>query len=347
MEKSFVIPSVLEENSTAFSKVAENFIDGIRIVNYKDKDYVVGNLALKEGSAPHKLINSSAEDVDYQLLALTGLLISTMGSYKKLVVTAGFPYTTHQSYRKNAEKFFLGKHEISFDARPFGRAGIEKIEVVVEQIEILTEIDGCIKAIRSGNEKESFFVVSLGFGTFEIALSTPSGITHRTTYSTKGISYAVGLVESELQKEYYLNLLTEQQIERAFQRGSMVLNRKRVDLTELRAKALRSYYAEVISPSLRKKFTDEDFDTAKKIYLVGGGALYTELVDMFRKEFESILEIKVFGEPNLCAAKGFCLNSMQKGKPNGEAVADNRERTAYVGIDLGNSNTAIVVNTFE
>jgi plasmid segregation protein ParM len=344
MEKSFVIPSVLEENTTAFSKVAENFVDGIRIVNFKDKDYIVGNLALKEGNAPHKLINSSAEDVDYQLLALTGLLIATMGTYTKLVVTAGFPYTTHQSYRKNAEKFFLGKHEICFDGRTFGRNEMEKIDVTVDQIEVLTEIDGCIKAIQNSNEKESFFVVSLGFGTFEIALSTPLGITHRTTYSTKGISYAVGIVESELQKEYYLNLLTDQQIERAFQRGSIVLNRKRVDLTELRAKALRSYYAEVISPALRKKFTDEDFDSAKKLYLVGGGALYSELVEMFKKEFESLLEIKVFSEPNLCAARGFCLNSMQKGKVNGDADLEKRDRIAYVGIDLGNSNTAIVVN---
>lgn len=344
MEKSFIIPSALEENSTMFSKVTENFIDGIRLVNFKEKDYIVGNLALKEGNAPHKLINSSAEDIDYQVLAITGLLISTLGSYNKLIVTAGFPYTTHQSYRKNAEKFFQGKHEIQFDARTFGRNEIEKLEVTVEQIEILTEIDGCIKAIRNSGEKENFFVVSLGFGTFEIALSTPSGITHRTTYSTKGISYAVNLVETELQKEHYLNLLTEQQIERAFQRGSMVLNRKRVDLTELRTKALKSYYAEVISPSLRKKFTDEDFDSVRKIYLVGGGALYTELVDMFRKEFESILEIKVFSEPNLCAAKGFCLNSMQKAKPHVD-TEEKKDRIAYVGIDLGNSNTAIVVNT--
>jgi plasmid segregation protein ParM len=347
MEKSFIIPSVFEENLTTFSKVAENFIDGIRIVNFKDKDYIMGNLALKEGNAPHKLINSSAEDIDYQLLALTGLLISTLGTYTNLIVTAGFPYTTHQSYRKNAEKFFLGKHEINFDARTYGRNEVEKVDVTVEQIEILTEIDGCIKAIRNTNEKDNFFVVSLGFGTFEIALSTPTGITHRTTYSTKGISYAVSLVESELQKEYYLNLLTEQQIERAFQRGSIVLNRKRVDLTALRAKALKSYYSEVISSSLRKKFTDEDFESVKKIYLVGGGALYSELVEMFTKEFENVLEIKVFSEPNLCAAKGFCLNSMQKAKANAESGIDSRNRVAYVGIDLGNSNTAIVVNTLD
>ena len=49
MEKSFIIPSVFEENSMLFSKVADNFIDGIRIVHFKEKDYIIGNLALKEG----------------------------------------------------------------------------------------------------------------------------------------------------------------------------------------------------------------------------------------------------------------------------------------------------------
>jgi plasmid segregation protein ParM len=347
MEKSFIIPSVLEENTTTFSKVADNLVDGIKIVNFKNKDFIIGNLALKEGIAPHKLINSSAEDIDYQLLALTSLLISSMKTYTKLVVTAGFPFTTVQSYKKNAEKFFRGKHEIHYDANTIGKNEIEKTEVSVDQVEILSEIEGCIKAIRYNNEKDSFFVVSLGFGTFEIALSTPTGITHRTTYSTKGISYAVNLLEKELQKEHYLNLLTEQQIERAFQRGSIVLNRKRVDLSDLRNEALKSYYSEVISPALRKKFTDEDFETARKIYLVGGGALYTELVDMFKEEFDNILELKVFPEPNLCAAKGFCLNSIEKAKAVAENEANKQERIAYVGIDLGNSNTAIVVNTLE
>jgi hypothetical protein len=345
MEKSVIIPSVFEENTMEFSKIAENFVDGIRIVNFNDKEYVVGNLALREGVAPHKLINSSAEDIDYQLLALTGLVTSTMGTFTKLVVTAGFPYTTFQSYRKNAERFYLGRHEVCFDARTFGRNEVEKMDFTVDQVDIITEIDGCIKAIRNNGENDNFFIASIGFGTFETALSTPSGIVHRTTYSTKGISYAVDLTESELQKEHYLNLLTDQQMERAFQRGSIVANRQRLDLTDLRTKSLRTYYSEVISPALRKKFTDEDFVNTEKIYLVGGGALYSELVEMFKIEFGSILDVKVFPNPHLCAAKGFCLNSMQKAK----SIADveKRERIAYVGIDLGNSNTAIVVNTLE
>ena len=68
MERSFVIPSVFEENSTEFHKVAENFVDGIKIMDFNDKDYLVGNLALREGDSPHKLINSSVTEIDYQLM---------------------------------------------------------------------------------------------------------------------------------------------------------------------------------------------------------------------------------------------------------------------------------------
>lgn len=346
MERSFIIPSVFEENSMVFSKVADNFIDGIRIVHFKEKDYIIGNLALKEGVAPHKLINSSAEDVDYQLLALSSILISSLGSYTKLVVTIGFPNTTFQLYKKDAERFFAGNHLICFDGKTFGKDQIEKIEVNVENVDVIPEIEGCSKAIRhTFKEKDDFFVASLGFGTFELALSSMSGIVHRTAYSTKGISYAVNLLENELQKEYYLNMLTDQQIERAFQRGLIISNRKRVDITNMRAKALQSYYQEVISPSIRKKFNDEDYVNTKKIYLAGGGAMYPEMVELFKNEFKDILEVVVFPEPYLCAAKGYGINSMSKVKQNIDT--EKQERIAYVGIDLGNSNTAIVVNTID
>jgi len=346
MERSFIIPSVFEENSMLFSKVADNFIEGIRIVNFKEKDYIIGNLALKEGVVPHKLINSSANDIDYQLLALSSILISSLGAYNRLVVTIGFPNTTFQLYKKNAESFFLGNHLICFDGKTFGKNQIEKVEVNVEQVDVIPEIDGCSKAIRHlFKEKDDFFVASLGFGTFELALSSLSGTVHRTAYSTKGISYAVNILENELQKEYYLNMLSDQQIERAFQRGSIISNRKRVDITALRAKALQSYYQEVISPSIRKKFNDEDYVNTKKIYLAGGGAMYPELVALFNEEFKDIIEVVVFPEPYLCAAKGYGINSLSKAKQNGDT--EKQERIAYVGIDLGNSNTAIVVNTVD
>jgi plasmid segregation protein ParM len=347
MERSFVIPSVFEENSTEFHKVAENFADGIKIVDFNGRDYLVGNLALREGNAPHKLINTSVREIDYQLMAITGLVIASMGRYSKLIVTAGFPYTSYQSYRKDAEKFLLNRFDINFDSRTYGGYKVERATFDVDSIEIMTEIDGCVKAIREGiqMEKNNFFIASLGYGTFEIAQSLPKGIVQRTLYSTKGLSYAVNIVENELKKDYYLNLLTEHQLEKAFQRGLIVLNRQRINLKELRMKALTSYYHEVISPAIKRKITDDDFTNTERLYLVGGGAMYQELVDMFKEEFQSILDVVVYPEPYLCAGRGYCLQSLSKSKLVGNN--ENPGNTAYVGLDIGNSNTVIYISTSD
>jgi plasmid segregation protein ParM len=345
MERSFVIPSVFEENTTEFHKVAENFVDGIKIIDFNGKDYLVGSLALREGNAPHKLINTSVREIDYQLLAISGLVVSTMGRYSRLVVTAGFPFTTFQSYRKDAEEFMMKRFDINFDSRTYGGFKIEKSSFQVDSIEIMTEIDGCVKAIRDGvqQEKNNFFIASIGYGTFEIAQSMPRGIVQRTTESTKGLNYAVSIVENELKKEYYLNLLTEQQIERTFQRGLIVLDRKRIDLKELRLKALTSYYHEVISPAIKRKITDDDYTNTDRLYLVGGGAMYPELVDMFKNEFQSFLDVVVYPEPYLCAGRGYCLQSLSKVKLSSDF--ESHENTAYVGLDIGNSNTVVYVST--
>ena len=344
MERSFVIPSVFEENSIELHKVADNLVDGIKITNFNGKDYLVGNLALREGSAPHKLINTSVNEIDFQLMAVSGLLVSTMGRYSKLVVTTGFPFTTFQSYRKDAEKFLQRRFDVGFDTRTYGGSKLEMSSFTVDSVEIMTEIDGCVKAIRDGAQpdRNNFFVASLGYGTFEIAQSLPKGVVNRTTYSSKGLQYAVSIVENELKKQYYLNLLTEQQIEKAFQRGLIVLNRKRISLKELRLKALTSYYNEVILPAIKRKFTDEDYTNTDRLYLVGGVARYPELVDMFREEFSSFLDIVVYPDPYLCAGKGFCLQSIAKAKLTSDL--ENRENTAYVGIDIGNSNTVVYIH---
>ena len=43
------------------------------------------------------------------------------------------------------------------------------------------------------------------------------------------------------------------------------------------------YYNEIVAPNLRKAFIDDDFNKCTKMYLVGGGALYPELVDCFKE----------------------------------------------------------------
>ena len=345
MKRSYVFPSVFEESFVDYAKVAENFIDGMKIVNFNQHDYLIGNMALNQGNSPHKLLFSSASELDYQLLALTSLIIATQGTDNKLVVTTGFPFITYPVFKKGARDFFLGKHLVSFDTRTFGGSGVETVSVNVDSLDVITEINGCIKAICEGQtaEKQNFFIGSLGFGNFELALYTQNGIIQRTTHSEKGINYAVNILENEIQKHYYINLLTEQQIERAFQRGYFVINRRKLDITDMRRRALTSYYNEVISPGMRNKFLNEDFVKANKLYLVGGGAMYQELIDLFREEFQEVLEVIVYPDPYLCASEGYCLNSMSLAR-----AANNpelTEGTIYVGIDLGNSNTVVTVNT--
>lgn len=346
MKRSYLFPSVYEETFVDHYKVAENFMDGMKIVKFNNHDYLIGNLALSEGVYPHKFLNSSVNDIDYQLLALTSLIIASHGKFERLVLTVGFPYISYNIYKKAAVDFLLGKHQVSFDTRTFGGNGIESLAVNIDKVEVISELDGCIRAIRDGQtaEKNNFFVGSLGFGSFELALSTPAGVVQRTTHSERGINYAVNILENEIRKEYYLNL-SEQQIERAFQRGTFVINRHKVDVTELRKQALTSYYNEVLSPAMRKKFVDEDYLKTQKIYLVGGGAMYPELVNLFKEEFNSIIEVIVIPEPYLCASEGYCLNSLSSAQSS--STMETRDSTAYVGIDIGNSNTVVTVFTYN
>jgi hypothetical protein len=346
MKRSYSFPSVYEETSIDHFKVAENFLEGIKIVKFNQRDYLIGNLALSEGIYPHKFLNSSADDIDFQLLALTSLIIATHGKFEKIIATVGFPYVTHAIYKKGAMEFLQGKHQVSFDTRTFGGSGIENLNVNLDKVDVIIEIDGCIKAIREGQaaEKGNFFICSLGYGSFELALSTPAGVVQRTTHSERGISYAVNILENEIRKEYYINL-SEQQIERAFQRGNFVVNRRKVDISNIRKQALTSYYNEVISPAMRRKFLDEDFLKTNKIYLVGGGALYPELVELFQAEFKDILDVIVVDDPTLCASEGYCLHSI--GSSQNTNTLESRDNTAYVGIDIGNSNTVITVFTYN
>ena len=74
-------------------------------------------------------------------------------------------------------------------------------------------------------EKENFFIVSLGYGTCEAVVSTRAGLITRSAVSTHGIRHAVNLLANELSKNFYLNLKTEHQIDVAFQKGNITVNR--------------------------------------------------------------------------------------------------------------------------
>ncbi len=157
---------------------------------------------------------------------------------------------------------------------------------------------------------------------------------------------------NELSKNFYLNLKTEHQIDVAFQKGNITVNRVKHNILDIREKVLKMYYNEIVAPNLRKAFIDDDFNKCTKMYLVGGGALYPELVDCFKEEFGDIVSVNVYPEPEKCASQGYCLNSKIKSSVARSNIPHNieaeeikifRNPQLAVGIDIGNANTCVTI----
>ena len=353
MLKSYNFPSVYEATNQELANVAENILDGIKI-NLDDTDYIVGNLALVEGYSPHMSINAAPTDEEYKLLSEASLLLTQPKGEEEIYLTTGFPFATYILYRDKAMEVLQGRHIINYDASTFGGPNTTKREVNVGKVEIIPEIMGCTTAIREGNlqEKENFFIVSLGYGTCEAVVSTRAGLINRSAVSTHGIRHAVNLLANELSKNFYLNLKTEHQIDVAFQKGNITVNRVKHNILDIREKVLKMYYNEIVAPNLRKAFIDDDFNKCTKMYLVGGGALYPELVDCFKEEFGDIVSVNVYPEPEKCASQGYCLNSKIKSSVARSNIPHNieaeeikifRNPQLAVGIDIGNANTCVTI----
>jgi plasmid segregation protein ParM len=326
------IPSVIETNSRDLRFVANDFINGIKISD-DGKLYIVGQLALNEGISPHKNINGEPEEKDYQLLVKAALLLAVQRKGNPLIVTMGFPFSTFQLYKDKVRDIFKTVHTIEFDTAPYSGGGLKSVTAEVEQLAIMPEAISCALALRKHEKKTgNFFIISLGFGTCESIFSTEAGLVQRSSLSTFGIRYAVKLLEAELMKNFYLDLKNEHQLDAAFSNGFVFLNRKRVDITELRTNALRQYYNDVISPGLRKVFDDNDFARADAMYLAGGGALFDTLVEEFNKEFEGVIDVQVAENAPHLAAIGYCYNSL---------VLSNGDMGRAIGIDVGNSSTIV------
>ncbi len=335
MFKVLQFPSVIEGNNAELRQVAPDLLHGLKLFE-KRRAYVIGDLALSEGVAPHKNINSAPTETEYALLLKSGLLLANQQLNKaKLTVSSGFPSSTYPLYREQAVANIQREHIIEFDAATYSTGLRRNIPLQVEQAQIIPEIQGCILGLRKGEQaaKGSFFVVSLGFGTCEAILSTEAGTVQRTAVSVNGLRYAVNLLMQEVGRQYYLELKNEHQIDIAFQKGFLFASRKRVDLKEARARALSQYYQEVISPALRRAFVDSDFQRADTLYLVGGGANYDDLVEQFKNEFKDVLNIVIPTEPAAIASKGYCLHSYEV----------NADKSAAVGIDIGNATTIVTL----
>lgn len=331
-----VIPSVYESNNFDLKHVAKNLVNGLKIV-HEDQSYIVGELALSEGISPHRNINASPDEIDYNLLLKSALLMAVQKMGNPITLTTGLPFSTYQLYKEEIKSRFIGEHTIEYDTSTFANGSLKKVSVEIDKLIVMPEVVSCALAQRKQQDiKKSFFMLSLGYGTLEGIVSTPNGIVQRSALSVFGIRYAVNLMKEELSKIYYLHLKNEHQLDIAFRDASIVLNRKRIDLLDLRKKVLTQYYNDVVSPALRKAFDDTDFAKADTMYLAGGGSGFIDLVSLFKEEFGDFIQVEVPENAPHLAAMGYCYQSI---------LTNNGDESKAVGIDVGNSSTIVCVPT--
>ena len=325
--------SLIENINANLSNTAKDLLNGLKVL-HDNKWYICGNLAMTEGQLPHKFINSAPTDLDYQLLVKSALLLVSDVSEKPLTITTGFPYSTYRVYKDMAKNALQKEHIIEFDTSTFSSNGKKILTYDVQNVEIIPEIVGCTIALRKGEYKAegNFFTFSCGFGTFESILSLESGIVEQTMISTHGLRYAVNLMMSELEKNYCLGFRNAHLMDDAFQKGHIFLNRKVVDLKEIRKNVLKSYYDEVISPNLRNVITDTNLMKANKIYLCGGGMFYQDLVECFKNEFGEIAQLEIVTDPASLASKGYALHSLR---------VSGGDKSTSIGLDIGNATTVV------
>ncbi len=335
MKKStYIFPSVYETVGSDLKFVSKSLYKGLQLYDENDQSYLVGHLALTEGQSPNKLINSSPSELDYQLLLKSSLLLATENHQRPLVVTTGFPFSTYQVYKDVAKRYIENAQDIEYNPGTFSFGTRTTESVNIKQVEILPEMIGNIIALRAGETQAegNFFVVSFGYGTCEAVLSTEDGIVHRTSTSITGMQYAVDLFMRSLATKYYLGLKTEKQLDISFRSDHIVLGRKKIGIKDLRKQILERYYRDVVSIGLRKSFRDNDFEMATKIYVTGGGALFPDLVNELKREFQEVAKVEVVNNPLTLTSEGYKLNSVM--------LADGDESMA-VGLDIGNANTVI------
>lgn len=326
--------SLIENNNSILANTSRDLINGLKI-NHDNQWYVCGNLALNEGQLPHKLINSSPADMDYQLLLKAAMLLVHESVEQPLTITTGFPYATYRVYKDQAIEYLKKTHIIEYDSSTFiNNGGKKTVMLDVQNVDVIPEIAACTIALRKGKYQASgsFFVLSCGFGTFESVLSMDSGIVEHTMISTVGMRYAVNVLMNELMKSYYLEFRNAHLLDEAFQKGHIILNKKNIDLKEKRRNALKTYYNEVISPNLKNIITDANLMKTNRIYLCGGAMYYQDLVDCFKNEFGEIASLEFVDDPANFASEGYALNSLR---------ISGGQKKSSIGIDIGNATTIV------
>ncbi len=333
-----VFPSVYESTRSDLSRVSNDLLSGLKI-DYNDESYMIGKLALQEGLSPHRLINTSPGELDFDVLFQAALLLAQQKAGSDFSMTMGFPFEMYQKHSDMAKQRLTKSFDVLYDSSTFatnGATGKQAATIQLRNVDVIPEIAGSVISLRYGDdleEDDDFFVISLGYGSMEGVVSTTNGIIRRTATSTHGMRYAVNMMKEELQKDYYLGFKTEHQLNVAFQNGKITVDKRSVDLTAIRRKVLKSYFENIIRPALANSFQDSDFATCSKIYLVGGGAYFTELTNRITEEYDGILSVEVPDKPEQMAVKGYCLNTAMQFE----------DESTPVGIDMGNANTLIAV----
>lgn len=337
---SISFPSVFEHTYGNTESSAKDLLNGLKIK--KDELwYIVGNLAKKGGISPYKITNASPAEEDFDVLFRSALLQVADKVEQPMALTTGFPFSTYNVYKDAAEQYLRKRHfMIEYDTKTFNTTGIQKKAMFdLDTYEVIPEIVGCIiglKKVLAADAPVNFMAISLGFGTVEGGMATEDGLVHRTCFSAHGIQYAIDNLSKELNKNHYLNMQNVHQLDDAMMKASIFIDRKRVDLKDMRKQILRQYFKQIITPLLRKYFTNQDFEACEKIYLMGGGAFYPELVEAFKEEFDGAIPVEVAPEPEKLASIGYLYNSLR--------ISDKSPKRC-VGLDIGNATT--VVSTFQ
>ena len=333
-------PIVFESAFGNTENSSRDLLNGLKIKN-ENMWFLAGSLAKKGGINPNKVVNASPQEEDYEILFKAALITIAESTQQPMYVTVGFPFSTYNVYKEAAERFLSKKNFlVEYDTQTFHNKGaIKKALFDIERFDVIPEIVGGIiglKKVLGPQQPKSFIAISLGFGTIEGAMATSDGLVKRTVFSSHGLRYAINNLTRELNKKYYLEMKNEHQLDDAFVKGFIFINRKNIDLKQLRKDILNQYYKEIISPLFKKYFTDNDFENCEKIYLLGVGAYYQELQDAFTQEFEGVMPVEIAPDAEKLASIGYLYNSLR--------ISDDKFESC-VGIDLGNSST--VVSTVE
>lgn len=329
-------PSIFETAYGNTENSAKDLLNGLKIKR-GEKWYLVGNLARKGAINPGRTVNAAPTEEDFDILFRSAITNVVEKVEHPFVITLGFPFSTYNVYKASAEQYLAKRHfMLDYDTRTFNLNGnIRKNTFIIDRYEVIPEIVGGIiglKKIVPAAANENFIALSFGFGTMEGALATSDGLVHRTNFSSHGIRYVIGNLARELSQKYFLEMKNEYQLDEAFIKGSLFTNRKLIDLTEMRRDLLHQYYREVVSPLLRKYFTDSDLESCNKIYLMGGGANYSELFEAINEEFGDFIPVEVAPHPEYIISIGYLYNCLR--------ISDTKA-SRCIGIDLGNATTAV------